>query len=408
MKQATIPLTGRVERVAVNDVSGDLQATGWDRPELTAKTDGDTVELNFANGVVNIRCDGALIIYMPRAAGLSVNNVERDVDVRAIAGAVDFGNIGGDAQLRDVGSIAARNVGCDLNVRSCSGDIRINNVGDDASLHEVKGDVLLEAVGSDLFLRGASGNVRSSVGSDAILYLEPRAGSDCQISAGSDILLRLPANVDATLDLTAGGEDGIRIDLPGVESFEETQTRQVTLGSGAAAINLTAGDDIIVTSQAEEWESMAEFDTAARDGSFVPGDFVPADLHERIHRQVEEAMRGAPSNLQDQIRERVDEATRRAIEHSRRAMERAEHASDHSRRKVEAAMRRAEQKIRAAERQAHGHGAFRFNMTVPSAPRPPASDPVSDEERLSILRMLQEKKISREQAEQLLAALEGR
>jgi hypothetical protein len=42
-----------------------------------------------------------------------------------------------------------------------------------------------------------------------------------------------------------------------------------------------------------------------------------------------------------------------------------------------------------------------------SPPRPP-SEPVSDEERLSILRMLQEKKITREEAEKLLAALEGK
>jgi hypothetical protein len=37
----------------------------------------------------------------------------------------------------------------------------------------------------------------------------------------------------------------------------------------------------------------------------------------------------------------------------------------------------------------------------------PKSDPVSEEERLAILKMLQEKKITAEQAEQLLQALEG-
>ncbi len=36
------------------------------------------------------------------------------------------------------------------------------------------------------------------------------------------------------------------------------------------------------------------------------------------------------------------------------------------------------------------------------------SAPVSDEERLSILKMLQEKKITVEEAEKLLAALEGK
>jgi len=39
---------------------------------------------------------------------------------------------------------------------------------------------------------------------------------------------------------------------------------------------------------------------------------------------------------------------------------------------------------------------------------PPMDQPVSDEERLSILRMLQEKKISLTDAELLLSALEGK
>jgi hypothetical protein len=47
---------------------------------------------------------------------------------------------------------------------------------------------------------------------------------------------------------------------------------------------------------------------------------------------------------------------------------------------------------------------FRYS---PSAARKPV-DPVSEEERMMILQMLQDKKIGLEQAEKLLAALEGK
>jgi hypothetical protein len=43
---------------------------------------------------------------------------------------------------------------------------------------------------------------------------------------------------------------------------------------------------------------------------------------------------------------------------------------------------------------------------VPTPPTPP-SEPVAEEERLAVLKMLAEKKITAEQAEQLLNALEG-
>ncbi len=88
---------------------------------------------------------------------------------------------------------------------------------------------------------------------------------------------------------------------------------------------------------------------------------------------------------------------------------------------------RAEQRARQAEeraRQAEQRGQRRerrtwsFGFSVPETPRPPVpprppvaptmDDKVSDDERLTVLRMLQEKKISLEQAEKLLAALEGK
>jgi hypothetical protein len=407
MKQATIPLPGKVDRVELGNIEGDLQATGWDRAELTAKTDGDTVTLNFNHGVVTVECDGDVIVYMPTTASLKADTIDGDADLRAIEGAVDVGNVGGDLQARSIGSLRAEEVGGDLNVRNCSGDIQINSLGDDASIHDVKGNVELGSLGSDLYLRGATGDVRSSVGSDAILYLQPRGGSKIEINAGSDILLRLPSDVGAAFEINSG--DSMRIDLPGVEPFEESNQRSFTLGNGSSSIHLSAGDDVIVTSRAEEWESLSEFDTVSGDGASFAGEFVPADLHERINRQVEEAMRGVPSNLADQIRERIDESTRRAIEHSRRASERSMRVNEAAGRKVEAALRKAEQKIRDAERRSRGHH-FGFTLKTPAPPVPPMppTDPVSDEERLSILRMLQEKKISREQADQLLSALEGR
>jgi hypothetical protein len=51
-------------------------------------------------------------------------------------------------------------------------------------------------------------------------------------------------------------------------------------------------------------------------------------------------------------------------------------------------------------------GRWNWDLNPRGVPTPPA-DPVSDEERMAILKMLQEKKITAEEAEKLLAALEG-
>jgi sRNA-binding protein len=108
---------------------------------------------------------------------------------------------------------------------------------------------------------------------------------------------------------------------------------------------------------------------------------LPADLSGRIEREVEYAARQAE-----------------------RARERAEAARQRAQQKAREAERRIQAKVNARV----GRWGMDWSGTIPRPPRPPAppSEPVSDEERLTILRMLAEKKITAEEAEKLLAALE--
>ncbi len=82
---------------------------------------------------------------------------------------------------------------------------------------------------------------------------------------------------------------------------------------------------------------------------------------------------------------------------------------DRIRQKVQKATERAERKIRRAQARVYqpdGIG-WQYNSGSDASSAPQPGEPVSEEERLTILRMLQEKKITAEQAEKLLSALEG-
>jgi hypothetical protein len=89
-------------------------------------------------------------------------------------------------------------------------------------------------------------------------------------------------------------------------------------------------------------------------------------------------------------------------------------------------MERAQEKLRQNAERSRTSGTHARHPGHPPSPPPPPSarrfvwplseseqsdspvDTISDEERLLILKMLEEKKISAEEADQLLAALEGR
>lgn len=395
MKQQTLPVSGPVT-VMVEHVGGDLQIVGWERAEITAKTDDNALNLTQEADGIRTSSQGDLIIYLAREATLRIDNVGGDADLRAVAGTIEITSVGGDLQMRNVGPVQIVSVGGDLSLRGCSGAFRATSVGGDASLHEIKGNVDL-TVGADFYLRGAEGNVNAQVGSDAAIYLHPQPGTTVNLQAGSDILLRLPVKANVELDLQGCDDESIRVDLPGVESAQLGMSRSVVMGSGGAKVKAVAGAEVIVTSRDEEWDNVAEFDPLGREGLFAPGEFpgLSSELHERISR-------------------RVEETTRRALEASMRAQEQ----SDRVQRRVDTAMRRAEDKMRSAEQRSMHMGikVGRFGATLdrpsvppipPIPPRPPA-DPVTDQERLTILKMLQEKKISLQDAEKLLSALEGK
>jgi hypothetical protein len=89
--------------------------------------------------------------------------------------------------------------------------------------------------------------------------------------------------------------------------------------------------------------------------------------------------------------------SRRAQEAARRVEQRAQTVA---RRVEEQTRRNLERDLRNV-----GQGPFGFEPPPPPAPK---SSPVTEKERMMVLQMLQENKITVEQAEALLRALEGR
>jgi hypothetical protein len=410
MQQKTVPIDPKVN-ILVHAVRGDLRVAGWERNELMIKTDGSHLDMNSETDPISIACDEDVILYMPRNANLQVENVSGDASLQALIGPVTLGPVAGDLSMKDLGPVtlgavsgdaSLRNIG-PLNATNISGDFALRGgrgvcvvdvIGGDASIRDVDGMVAVEQVGSDLYVRNVHGAVTVKAGADVALYLEPLPGQTYDITAGDDLILRLPPEANVELHLTGGSPDSIHVDFPGVEVPEDCSGCQVVIGTPAddmAEMILTAGDDLLVTSQADSWESAADFGVGMRDGSDwnIPPFELPEDFTERINQRVQDAMEKAQAHLR-----------------------RAESAGNRASIKIEAAMRRAEAKARAAEVRAR-RGQVNINMgrwnwdVTPHGPVETAA-PVSDDERLVILKMLQEKKISVEEAEKLLAALEGK
>jgi len=370
---------GSSPRILVDSIGGDVSVVGWDGSEVLIKADDDEVTLEQNGDEVRFSCRDDASLRIPKASSLSFASITGDASVRGVSGHIEIQAIKGDLSMRDVGSVSIDSIQSDFSLRGAHGNLNIRNASGDVSIRDVDGNVNIESIADDLALRGARGNIKVNVGADVVVYLEPRDDGEYLVTAGDDILMVLPPHANAIVTMQG---DEIDVQWPGVEEEPDSTERVVTLGSGAAKIVLSAGGDIRLTNQANAAESVDEF------GNFAGLNFDWSGFGERISRQVERAT--------GQAAKRAEEAARRAGKLAEDAARRAErHAERHAR--------------RWSGRVNFGPGpSWDFGPKgMPTPPGVPGSEPVADEERMAILKMLQEKKITSEQAEQLLRALEG-
>jgi hypothetical protein len=338
-------------------IGGDLSLVGWEGVDILLKGDDDEMQFNQDGETVTVSCEDDLSLRVPKAASVFVKKIDGDASIRGMLGGIEVQEIEGDLSIRDVDSAAIGKLNSDFSLRGAKGHLSIKSALGDVSIREVDGSVSLESVADDLALRDARGNINANVAGDVVLYLNPQSGNAYSVNAGDDILLVMPPKANATLTLSA---DSIDIEWKGIKNDEDATSRIIMLGDGSAIVNLTAGGDIRVSNQPNAGETAEDFGNFAGIGMDWSG------FGERISRQVNRAVKQA------------DDAARR----------------------VEERMSRRGPKVNV------NMGRWNWDLSPKGVPMP-SKPPVSDDERLAILKMLQEKKITAEEAEKLLAALEG-
>jgi len=357
---------GRSPKIMIDSIGGDLSLVGWEGDDILLKADDEELRVSQDGEKVTVSCSDDLSLRVPKSASVLIGKIGGDASIRSLAGDIELKEISGDLSMRDVNSVAIETVHADFSLRGAKGHLFIKSANSDVSIRDVDGNVTLETVADDLALRDVRGNVSAKVAEDVVMYLNPKAGNTYSVTAGDDILLVMPPKASATLTLNA---DEINIEWKGIEDEEDATSRVVILGDGSSTITLNAGGDIRVSNQSDAGESAEDF-----------GNFAGVGMDW--------------SGFGDRISRRVDQATQRA------------------QRKVEEAARRIEHKTRDAERRASRGKGFlevgRWNWDfAPKGVPMPNKPQASDEERLAILKMLQEKKITAEEADKLLSALEG-
>lgn len=426
--QRVIP-TGDAPEVILENVEGDLSISGWGRNEIAISAHPDRIEdAAIENGVrMTLRADAS--IQIPLNSKLFLRRVDGDLAISSVAGTVALQDVSGDASVRDVGSLTIDNAGEDLSVRHVHGDCTLGRVRGDATVSHIAGNLVIERVEEDLSIFDVRGSVRASGGEDVSLRLKLLPGCTYDIRADDDLSCRIPDQSSARVNLAARDTLRVqRLDTPAITG----NTATFQLGNGDAVLNLVAGDDLELTGIPGEDFVDFSFDFGpefgARFAEFtqqVAG--VIEDQVGTVARALDDKINsmGGSEEVASRIQDRILTAARRIEEKINEAIRAAETRAEEERARAEK-QRGPERGRRRGPGGPGGRGPWGggwgggwggpdWNAPQSSASTSPGTKPqrpgqpvTSEAERLAVLRMVSEGSISVEQAERLLAALNGK
>lgn len=350
-------------RIVIRKVRGDLKLQSQEDRMLTIRCREEELDIKQEDQETILTCRSDCRMRVPADAAVTLETVGGDAAISDLSNGTDIGNVGGDLSLRRCGSSMIRGVGGDLLVKDIAGDLNVKTIGGDCWIGRIDGQTRVEAVGGDGSFNRLGGLLRAMLGGDATLNLRAGIHGSMNVDAGGDIVFRLPLKASVSVSLQAGGT--IRSQMEEASSVHG-RTGQFIVGEGEHKVNLTAGGNLWIGSGPQQVG-----------GVEAEAEHIGADLAGRVERMFAEAEASLGALGEKSVHidgEGVGNRVRRIVERAIRSSVVGEQLAE-----VESALDRV-------------HGG-------------PQRERVSDEERLEVLRMVESKKISVEEAEVLLNAL---
>ncbi len=416
--------TSLAPEVFIDEVGGDLQVKGWERSEVVVRAQEEELQLSQAEDTLHLSCQDGCLVRLPHGSTLHVGVVHGNARFKLLEDTLTIVEIFGELTLSEAADTQIKTVHGNLMGKRISGDLQVGQVDGNVYVKNIQGDCRLDRVDGNLELKRVGGDVVSRVAGNAGIFLDALGGSDYTVEAEGNIYCRIPRDADARVVLHSEGEN-IQVRLTDDEKNYQQAEYERVLGEGKSQIRLSAAGNITLVAYEADW---VDEESTPGEGPGLPDDFGQR-ISEQVKAQIDAQMEAMARQLDAQM-ERLSSMVGRAglsanqaervVENARAASERAttqaqekiRRAQERLERKLEAVRQRNEARARASEnreqaRTRRSWGSDRSSTAVPSVPQQPAKPQATDEERLAILRMLEQKKITIEEAEKLLSALES-
>jgi hypothetical protein len=410
------------------NANGNLLIRGTDNLEILARTnasEGLILEQQGENYV--IQCLNDLEVCVPSQVIVEVQAVHGNSLLKALEGKVTVIEAYGNLSLRNTGPAVVMRVHGELSARHIKGELRLGTADGNVNVRDISGCFVVEdTVRGNLYLSDMKDSSQGSASGNISLQLQPAPGQNFTFSSQGNLLCRLARNAGVKVKAAAKGK--LMVKVGDVTKNDSDKDFEFNIGDGRASLDLSAKGNLIINDRAADFglgeDFEVDFDRELGPDFEVNVDEIGQQVVQQIdaqlkmiERQLETQMEslntaigvaGISPEYAERINRRAREAAARA---AGRAQEKMARAREKLQRKIEIAQHKAEQQSRNAERRARFRERrswdFEWHPTPTQETAEPVGESVSDDERLMILRMLEQKKITPEEAEKLLTALEG-
>ena len=353
---------------------------------------GDELSLRSLQGQVHVEA-APDDVSIKHCGQVTIGRVQGDLSAQEVQ-RLEVSAVDDDASVRSVQELILGAVGDDLSV-SQAGRVTVKSVGGDVALTNIQGNVEIDSITKDFAATNVGGALRvNTVGSDAVIRGRAMPGQQIHVRAWDSVTLVLNGLV--TLHRLEG--HGAWSALPDWDEIRRQAPNPAQ--EGGSEVLVAAGDRVTAASY----------------------DFNASELTENLN-QLGAQLSSLGQTIADQVRSSLAAADFEGI--GRQIKDAMADIDWSGLKKNVRAAERAQQQAERVARQAERRHGFRpeVNVTMhpptpPTPPRPPTPSPVTpaaqadrpsngntSQERLLVLQMIQQGKITPEQGEMLLDAL---
>ncbi len=277
--------------LTAEETLGDLRVKEFDASLRVRTVNGD-LRIGRATAQVTIESAHA-DVRAEEVASLQIEECEGDLRFSA-GGDLHVERIGGDLRVSEAGAVHVGRVNGDLWAEKLTGGLHVERTSGDMRLATVAGQVMLGQVAGDLRAAGLAGGLSAGhIHGDAILE-GPFPGSEgYTVRTDGDAHIRLTRDDDVRLVVRAAGR--IRAALPLTPTADGTPTYSATVGEGKVRMVVTSGGDLRIEVAGSSGEDARDgWDRRRSPGSDLFGDL--STLGDRIRQQVTASLAAAGIN----------------------------------------------------------------------------------------------------------------